>query len=90
MTHIAVSGKGGAQLTPGVEHYLVDRPAVGAELDDQGIEGNGVDHDRDEDLALPGGQFGVHGAAEPFPVTRPAIRQAKELEPAGIRMMHAP
>src|SRR5689334_7406618 len=54
MTHIAVSDKGGAQLTPGVEHRLVDRVAVGAELYGQGIQGNGVDHDRDEYLTLPG------------------------------------
>jgi hypothetical protein len=31
-----------------------------------------------------------NGAAVPFPGTGPAIRQAKELEPAGIRMMRAP
>ena len=46
MTHITVSGKGGAQLTPGIEHHLVDRAAVGAELYGQGIHGNVVDHER--------------------------------------------
>src|SRR6516165_7869215 len=64
MTQISVSGKGGAQLTPGVEHRLVDRVAVGAELYDQGIQGNSVEHERDEYLTLPGGQLGVHRAAQ--------------------------
>src|SRR5579859_6406685 len=61
---ITVSGKGGAQLTPGVEQHLVDRAAVGAQLYDQRIQRNGVDYDRHEYLALPRGQFGVHSAAQ--------------------------
>src|SRR5262245_8209903 len=64
MTHIAVSGQGGAQLTSGVEQRLVDRAAVGSELYDQGIQRDSVDHDRDEYLTLPWGQLAGHGAAQ--------------------------
>src|SRR5262249_61441589 len=72
--YVAVSGKSGAQLTPGVEQRLVDRVAVGAELDDQGIQGNSVEHDRDENLTLPCSQLGVHGA----------VQRGEQIPPLGL------
>ena len=86
MAHIAISGQGGAQLTPGVEHYLVDRAAVGAELDDQGIEGNGVDHKRDEHLTLPRGQLGIHRAAQRGQRV-PSLGLLRGLETAPVRQL---
>ena len=53
--------KSGLQLTPGLEQRLVDRIAVGGQLNDQGIQRNVVEHDGDENPALPLGQLPVHG-----------------------------
>src|SRR5215471_8818300 len=72
--YVTVSGKCGPQLTPGVEQCLVDRVAVGSELDDQGIQGNSVEHDRDENLTLPCSQLGVHGA----------VQRGEQIPPLGL------
>src|SRR5690348_4420315 len=78
-----VSDKHGPQLTPGVEQHLVDRVAAGAELEDQGIQRDTVEHDRDGHLPLPRGQHLVHGAApRPGPATRPAARGRDRPGPA--------
>ena len=52
MVQIAVSGESGPQLTPGIEHHLVDRVAVRAEPGDQRVQRDTVEDDRDEDLTL--------------------------------------
>jgi long-chain-acyl-CoA dehydrogenase len=42
----------------------VDRVAVGSQLDDQRIQRNPIENDRDEDPALPRGQFLIHGPSQ--------------------------
>ena len=71
---IPVSGKSGPQLTPGVEQRLVNRVAVRAQLDDQRIQWDTVEHDRDEDHALVRGQPFIYG-----PVDR-----AEQIPPLGL------
>jgi hypothetical protein len=61
---IPVSDQSRAQLTPRVEHHLVERVTVRFELNRPGIGRDIVEGDRDEDLALAGGQFGVDGTAQ--------------------------
>jgi hypothetical protein len=71
---IPVSGKSGPQLTPGIEQRLVDRVAVGAQLYDQRIQRNIVEHDRDEDHALVRGQLFIDGP----------VQRAEQVPPFGL------
>jgi hypothetical protein len=73
MVQIAVSGKSGPQLTPGVEHHLADRAAVRAEPDDQRVQRGAVD-DVATKISLPRDQLGVHGAAQ----------RGKQVPPLGL------
>ena len=50
-----------ADLTAGVEHGLVERVPVGAHPLGQRVHRDAVQHERDEDLALPVGQLPVDG-----------------------------
>ena len=49
-------GQAGAELAPGVEEVLVDRVAVGAELQGEHVDRDVVEGDRHEDLPLALGQ----------------------------------
>jgi hypothetical protein len=61
---ITLSDESGPQLTSGVEHHLVDRVAVRAELHNDCIQRSAVEDNRDECLALPFGQLVLHGRAQ--------------------------
>src|SRR5260370_1238430 len=61
---IAGSDERCAQLSSCVEQHFVDRVAIGSKLCDQGIERYAVDGDCNKNLALPLGQYLVHGSAQ--------------------------
>src|SRR5690348_5856053 len=78
-----VSDKHGPQLTPGVEQHLVDRVAAGAELEDQDIQRDTVEHERTGLRPLPRGRHLVPAAAPPpVPATRPPARGRDRPGPA--------
>jgi len=54
-------GHPGAQVAPGVEQVLVERVAVGAELDGEHVDRDLVERDRHEHLALPVRQLADRG-----------------------------